>query len=329
MAGIISSPDFHDSVGDTDRRDMISDLHDSILHVILSLLPVKDAVRTSILAKRWRYLWTYLSAFDFEVHSCESIPYKEKKRELYRSAYSLFHLVGRLLRKSNCVKRLHIAIHDEIDVHDYQVSDLIREAAVKNTVEDLTLFISQRFHFCLPRSFSALESLNKLNLRLRSVLFVFNGICFPSLKTLNLSCVTFGNGMSVQHLFSGCLVLRELTLHNCYWRKIKQISLTLSTLRILTIHYVDHNKAVLRNCTVKIDAANLLTFRCTSYLTVEFVLVNLTSIVDAHIDVACWCYSPSERLFAAPRAMKLFSGLGSVKSLTLSNYTLEVCLAGC
>ncbi|KEH30748.1 putative F-box domain-containing protein [Medicago truncatula] len=50
-----------------DMNDIISDLPEGVLLHILSLLPIEDVVRTSVLAKKWRYLWTYLSVFDFQI----------------------------------------------------------------------------------------------------------------------------------------------------------------------------------------------------------------------------------------------------------------------
>jgi len=40
-----------------EEEDRISDLPDSLLHHILSFLPIKDAGITSLLSKRWKPLW--------------------------------------------------------------------------------------------------------------------------------------------------------------------------------------------------------------------------------------------------------------------------------
>ncbi|KAJ8616678.1 hypothetical protein MRB53_036050 [Persea americana] len=47
------------------NNDIISLLPDPILTTILSLIPVSEAVRTSLLSKRWRYLWTCIPRLNF------------------------------------------------------------------------------------------------------------------------------------------------------------------------------------------------------------------------------------------------------------------------
>ncbi|XP_042500443.1 putative F-box/LRR-repeat protein At5g38386 isoform X3 [Macadamia integrifolia] len=46
--------------------DRISDLPDPVLQHILSFLPTKYAVSTSILSRRWQSLWTYVDKLNFE-----------------------------------------------------------------------------------------------------------------------------------------------------------------------------------------------------------------------------------------------------------------------
>ncbi|TXG67119.1 hypothetical protein EZV62_008394 [Acer yangbiense] len=51
------------------NSDRLSALHDSILYYILSFLPTKYVVQTSILGKRWLNLWTSLPYLDFDTES--------------------------------------------------------------------------------------------------------------------------------------------------------------------------------------------------------------------------------------------------------------------
>uniref|UniRef100_A0A7C9D237 F-box domain-containing protein n=1 Tax=Opuntia streptacantha TaxID=393608 RepID=A0A7C9D237_OPUST len=54
--------------GSKNCKDIISSLADDILLLILSLLDLKEAARTSALSRRWRYLWSYLPGYyDFDV----------------------------------------------------------------------------------------------------------------------------------------------------------------------------------------------------------------------------------------------------------------------
>ncbi|XP_039164510.1 F-box/LRR-repeat protein At5g02910-like [Eucalyptus grandis] len=49
----------------TKGGDLISALPEEAIHRILSFLPVEDAVRTSVLSKRWRFTWTTTTSLVF------------------------------------------------------------------------------------------------------------------------------------------------------------------------------------------------------------------------------------------------------------------------
>ncbi|KAK7272633.1 hypothetical protein RJT34_29353 [Clitoria ternatea] len=58
----------HDNQQEIEKPpDFISRLPDEILVLILSFLPIDEAVRSSILSKRWRFLWNQTSRLDFDV----------------------------------------------------------------------------------------------------------------------------------------------------------------------------------------------------------------------------------------------------------------------
>ncbi|XP_021738386.1 F-box/LRR-repeat protein 13-like [Chenopodium quinoa] len=48
------------------EEDRIRDLPDSLLITILSFLPINTAASTSVLSRRWQYLWTHVNHFSLE-----------------------------------------------------------------------------------------------------------------------------------------------------------------------------------------------------------------------------------------------------------------------
>lgn len=53
-------------MGDPLDMDFVSDLPQSIIESILTRLPIRDAVRTSILSSKWRYKWSMLTQLVFD-----------------------------------------------------------------------------------------------------------------------------------------------------------------------------------------------------------------------------------------------------------------------
>jgi hypothetical protein len=242
------------------------------------------------------------------------------------------------------IQRLSIGLPPvALDAHKitFLVTSLLRLKII-----DLEFYIRDQKYLhtscVLPCGFSASYSLRKLWLNLGGyTLYIPNGIQFPNLKTLYLSYATFANDESVEEFFAaGCPLLEELTLNNCYWLYIKQITIAISTLRILTISFDPYclNCVDCEKFSVKIDAVNLLSLTCTSDPTIPFVIVNPpTSMLDAYIAFSLhlpftpfnyWTYLKDAE-YVSHCAAVLLSGLATVKSLTLSNGTFMVCIYVC
>ncbi|KAI3494788.1 hypothetical protein L1887_40399 [Cichorium endivia] len=57
----------HGKIGRNEEVDRLSSLPDDVIHKILSFVDVRQAVKTSVLSSRWRFIWTSLPYLDFSL----------------------------------------------------------------------------------------------------------------------------------------------------------------------------------------------------------------------------------------------------------------------
>lgn len=127
-------------------KDIISKLHDNILHYILSFLPTKDVVQTSILSIKWRYLWTGMSNFDFN-DSCNW----QMNNETSELGTCLLKLVDRvLLHDVAQIQKLRLLFF--MPVSSFRAYMLWVYYAVKRNVQELDLSLT-----CKSNLFVALQ----------------------------------------------------------------------------------------------------------------------------------------------------------------------------
>ncbi|XP_031250349.1 putative F-box/LRR-repeat protein At4g00320 [Pistacia vera] len=199
--------------------------------------------------------------------------------------------------------------------------------ALSHKVQELDLSLPAESVYMFPNTLFSAESLSTLKLKTYSKLEVPSLIHFPNLKTLHLA-VEFPDDRSAQQIFSGCPVLQELHLINCNWKRTKRVTIYIPTLRQFSIiedacpddyPFTDRFNTLLY-CEILIYAENLQYIDCTSFLTVEVSLCNLSSIVKAEI----WFDDMYEMQdICIPRALRIFDAICSVKSLILWDETVE------
>jgi hypothetical protein len=284
-------------------------LPDAILRHILSFLHIKYAARTSVLSKRWEFLWTSIPCLNFG----KPLP---AKRTLH------MNFVERVLclRDSSDIKEL--TLNCDVQGDASRVKSWIT-AAVRRNVQSLHICLSDlRGQFSLPHRVFTCETLESFFLDMPCILKVPPIICFSNLKVLSIQSVTFSDDYTTQQFFSGLPVLEMLFLEECRWGCLKVLSICAPKLHSLVIREADIlSQSDSDGCQVTVFGASLKEFFYTGEFFNEYWLYNSFSVERAEIDVS---YSDKRARQVSYRMFKVLTGLPNVKDLRLYCSAVEV-----
>ncbi|KAE8010173.1 hypothetical protein FH972_006563 [Carpinus fangiana] len=318
----------------------LADLPEEILRHILSFLPTKDAVRTSVLSKRWKYLWASIPILDFNptyfgcpiVSKSQSIPFRDfveaikKDQSNIRSNRRnnrrlLMNFVERVLclRESYAIKRFALSF------------DVLRDAArvktwisavVRHNVHELDINLyNLKGEFSLPCVLFTCKTLTSLNLNVPCILELPKTVWFSNLKNLTINSVTFSDDYLTHNFFSGLSVLEKLSLTDCSWGALKVVRLYAPKLHSLSIwDCKEPDSSYGDGCQIMIFAVQLKEFDYFGELFSAYCLNNSFSLEKAEIEVLP--HNKSAQI--AHRMYKLLIGVSNVKLLALSCNVLEV-----
>ncbi|CAN7114892.1 unnamed protein product [Brassica rapa subsp. narinosa] len=181
--------------------DRISDLPDDLLFRILSLVPVRMAMSTSLLSKRWNYVRKMMPTLMYD----ESCPYNGSL------GFDQFCVMSLSLHEAPVLKTLYIKLTNQYDSIDTLLFPNIRSTLLK-----IKITLSSGYHSPIrfPNNLNVFKTLLVLKLHGNFVLsFVDSPVCFPSLKRLQLTCVNFRCEKSFEGILSACPALEDLILH--------------------------------------------------------------------------------------------------------------------
>ncbi|CAA0394382.1 unnamed protein product [Arabidopsis thaliana] len=181
--------------------DRISGLPDEILVKIMSLAPTKVAVSTSILSKRWEFLWMWLTKLDFgDKHYSES----ECKR------LQCFLDRNLPLHRAPVIESFRLVLSDSrFKPEDARMWVVVAVSRYIRELEICSSYFPEKQNI-LPSSLYTCKSLVILKLDGGILLDVPRMVCLPSLKTLELKGVSYFKQESLQRLLSNCPVLEDL-----------------------------------------------------------------------------------------------------------------------
>ncbi|KAK8622948.1 hypothetical protein V6N13_117845 [Hibiscus sabdariffa] len=251
--------------------DRISSLSDEILCRMLSLLPIKDAIQTSALSTRWRYLFASMPslALDFCYPGGE---FKDFVDRLLNSPDQVnldcFRVTG--LSWKNDSSRLHRWICNalnrcakEIVLHCHELlTSPALPAHLLNCDSLVTLELDLFGNLIFPREVCLpnLTTLGLCNMNICGDIEAPTNFCLPNLKTLNIRKILLSDVSVLAELTSASPVLEELDLELAEWpENSSELSLHNSTLKKLILEIGDNDRDF--NRVVDINAPNLVRFK--------------------------------------------------------------------
>lgn len=291
--------------------DRISVLPESIIHYILSFLPTKKAVVTSVLSSSWKFHWKFVHNLDFNDdlrHSSKKVALQKKGPFLdFVNKFFCFNSVSNIQRFSLTCRECDAAHLNE------WISN-----AVRRRVHELILSIENP-PSQFPYRFFSSESLSILKISMHIILNVPHSIHLSSLKVLHLENISFVPNQPVQEATLSCPVLEEFVLCSCTWGRIKTVNVSVPVLQRLTME--ECSSDYLPDRVIKINASSLLSLKLKTYLSCEYSLCNLSSLVDVVIDIPVLYGMPDDIVLHRMRA--LLTAIHNVRALKLDLTAIE------
>ncbi|EOA18449.1 hypothetical protein CARUB_v10006992mg [Capsella rubella] len=274
--------------------DRISDLPNALICHILSFLPIKEAVSTSVLAKRWKPLFLDQPnlVFDDSIYFNPPTSYKEK----LTNARSFMRFVDGVLASQgnaplNKFKLVGNFVVDELWVLEW-IPNLL-----KRGVSDIHLNISSFWADSDRSKFDPLPPEMFVNKTLVSLTIIFEGgvninvegdVSLPKLKILHLNYFKTTTS-TFNKILSGCHVLEELALTNLMWDdEALEVEPCLVTVSIPTLKrlmfcryekYDDDNQAV----SLSFDNPNVVYMEYSDTIADTYQQMSFGSLVEAKL----------------------------------------------
>ncbi|XP_004239431.1 F-box/FBD/LRR-repeat protein At1g13570-like [Solanum lycopersicum] len=190
--------------------DVLSSLPDNVIDEILMCLPLREAVRTSILSTKWRYKWCRIPDLKLDYKLWQSKV--DKRSVLKKFTKIIYHLVT---SHDGPISKFILSIRG---LEDSPVLDKLIYFLSRNSVQHLELDISGYYKHKLPSSIFTCLRLMHLSLSGCSIQLAprnFKG--FDTLICLELRNMTISSKI-LENLISNSPLLDTLMLHqNVYF----------------------------------------------------------------------------------------------------------------
>jgi len=314
-------------------RDIISDLPDALIGHILSFLPTIEAVATTVLAKRWKPLLSFVHSLDFDDSLClHPAKTNEEKRT---NATSFMRFVDGVLALQGNARINKFRLNGKHIINERWVLDWIQNV-LKRDVSDIRLYVSScsdgfdSSFYHLPPEIFVSQTLVTLIIMFEGDINISVGreVSLPKLKTLHL--YHFKIKLSTfNKLISGCHALEELMMINWKWDESSEpepcfVSVSVRTLKILKFSRFENfmkAKDFKPIVLLSFDIPNLVYLEYLDTIADKYEQVRFDSLVKASIGL---CKTSKQIENDNNNVTKLFMGICNVKILYLTEDALKV-----
>ncbi|XP_061369960.1 F-box/FBD/LRR-repeat protein At3g14710-like [Gastrolobium bilobum] len=286
-------------------EDIISNMPDFIIGHILSFLPTKEAVQTSVLSKRWIYMWTFITELRFDD---KETSYSSKKKSYRQDFIDLVYKVLLHLNVSS-LQGFSLVIHKKYDSSTVNAwICAVLSQGVKKLCVDSHQNLSLSFH-SLPKC----KPLEELTLTMyHCVIKVPSFVCLPYLKFLKLSDIAFASDFTsnTQEWNLNFPVLVKFETQNCTWSSITLTAPQLESISILRSTFKSLNSVT------KFGVSRLKEFIYRGFILQDTILLDPSSTHNtAAVEITV--YPQLERLqessFRSCLLVKQFNQMKSLK----------------
>ncbi|KAK6134497.1 hypothetical protein DH2020_031731 [Rehmannia glutinosa] len=203
--------------------DRLSALPDDVICHILSFLETKSSVATSILSRRWRFLWAHVPDLDFG-NECRCL------------GTSFPDIITRVLFLHKVQSINTLCISDTYDCNKHELETWISTAVSRN-VKNLEIHLGYKHK--LPECLFTCKTLVYLRLNADVGIQIMGLVYLPCLKKLHLYDVQLDGDETLPHLLSGCPMLEEFIIENLMDYDMVRVNISSPTIKRLTVNFVD------------------------------------------------------------------------------------------
>ncbi|CAA7042381.1 unnamed protein product [Microthlaspi erraticum] len=287
------------------NEDRISNLPDALLLEILSSLPTKLVLATSVLSKRWRSLWKTMPNLAFTYNATNDL-----KRFSDNVCKCLLSQQAPVLQSL----LLKIDFDDESSI-DYDIGILLGVAFGLH-VRELNLEVNSRkvcpprFHlpryhrenlFGFPQSLYNCGTLETLKLSHDVLIDIPFPVCLKSLRTLRLNGVRYKDDESVVNLLKGCSRLENLEVNLLTQSDVKTFTIDFPYLQRLNIYSVGEVLYVVK-------APSLKYLKVSGFIDFDSILIgNTPELEKANIQIAYTIYDYNLESFTSVKRLSLLT----------------------